>query len=101
MRPNRARLGLVLAMLLGSRAMAADAPNGLQAGAGRDTVEAACGTCHTLDYIRMNSVFLTPEVWKAEVTKMRTAFGAPIDDDAAADVLAYLIAHYAAPAGKP
>ena len=45
----------------------------------------------------MNSRFLTPEVWKAEVTKMRTAFGAPIDDDAANAIIAYLAAHYAVP----
>ena len=25
----------------------------------------------------------TPDAWKAEVTKMRAAFGAPIDDEAA------------------
>jgi hypothetical protein len=44
----------------------------------------------------MNSVFLTPSGWKAEVMKMRTAFGAPIDDDTAAAIIAYLGAQYAA-----
>ena len=29
----------------------------------------------------MNSVFLTPDEWKAEVTKMRRPMAAPIDDD--------------------
>jgi hypothetical protein len=87
-------------MLIGNQAMAADAPGGLQPGPGSDTVSAACGACHTHDYIRMNSTFMTPDVWKAEVTKMRTAFGAPIDDDTAAKILAYLDAHYAVPA-KP
>ena len=48
-----------------------------------DVVTSSCATCHTLNYIRMNSVFLTPDAWKAEVTKMRAAFGAPIDDEAA------------------
>ena len=38
-----------------------------------------------------------PEVWKAEVTKMRTAFGAPIDDDAANKIIAYLVANFGAP----
>jgi hypothetical protein len=46
----------------------------------------------------MNSRFMTPEVWKAEVTKMRAAFGAPIDDDAANEILAYLVANFGAPA---
>jgi hypothetical protein len=49
----------------------------------------------------MNSVFLTPAAWKAEVTKMRTAFGAPIDEDTANAILAYLDAHYAATAKSP
>jgi hypothetical protein len=41
---------------------------------------------------------MAPEVWKAEVTKMRTVFGAPIDDDAANTITTYLITHYGAPA---
>jgi hypothetical protein len=44
----------------------------------------------------MNSVFLTPDAWKAEVTKMREAFGAPIDDDTATTIVKYLSATYAA-----
>jgi hypothetical protein len=59
-------------------------------------VETACGLCHSLSYIPMNSRFMSADVWKAEVTKMRTAFGAPIDDDAAAGILKYLVANYAA-----
>ena len=89
---------LVLAMLLiGNRAMAADATDALAPGPGHDTAAVACGTCHTVDYIRMNSPFMTPDVWKAEVTKMRTAFGAPIDDDSATAIVAYLVSHYGAP----
>ena len=30
----------------------------------------------------------------AEVTKMRNAFGAPIDDDAADAIIAYLVANF-------
>jgi hypothetical protein len=66
-------------------------------GAGKDIVEAGCATCHSLSYIPMNSRFMTPDVWKAEVTKMRAAFGAPIDDDAADTIIAYLVANYGAP----
>ena len=69
----------------------------LAAGPGKDSVEAACSTCHSLSYIPMNSRFLAPEVWKAEVTKMRAVFGAPIDDDAANEITAYLVSKYGAP----
>jgi len=34
--------------------------------------------CHSLDYVPMNSPFLTAQ-WDAEVAKMIGAFGAPID----------------------
>ena len=68
----------------------------LAPGAGQDTVAASCGSCHTTDYIRMNAPFLSPDGWKAEVTKMRTAFGAPIDDAVAAEITQYLIAQYGA-----
>ena len=67
---------------------------GLAAGMGKDETEAACGSCHSLGYIQMNSRFMAPETWKAEVTKMRNVFGAPIDDDAANVITAYLIARY-------
>jgi uncharacterized protein (DUF697 family) len=45
----------------------------------------------------MNSVFLTPDAWKAEVAKMREAYGAPIDDDTAAAIVKYLSATYGVP----
>ena len=68
----------------------------LKPGPGLDAVTTSCSVCHTLNYIRMNSVFLTPDAWKAEVTKMRTAFGAPIDDDSANTIIKYLSESYAA-----
>lgn len=86
--------------LTGQGALAADAPAPLAAGSGNDIASATCNTCHTSDYIIMNSTFLTADQWKAEVTKMRKAFGAPIDDETAAKIIAYLTANYAA-ATKP
>lgn len=68
----------------------------LKPGAGLDAVKATCSTCHTLNYIRMNSVFLTPDAWKAEVTKMREAYGGPFDDATAATIVQYLSENYAA-----
>jgi sulfite dehydrogenase (cytochrome) subunit B len=84
-----------LAATLCQAALADDSPAPLQAGAGSEVVGANCNVCHTSDYIVMNSVFLTAAQWTAEVTKMRTAFGAPIDDATAAEITAYLSAHYA------
>jgi mono/diheme cytochrome c family protein len=86
---------LTVALLFAVPALA-DEPVPLKPGAGLDAVQASCGICHTLNYIRMNSVFLTPDAWKAEVTKMRIALGAPIDDDAANTIVKYLSANYAA-----
>ncbi len=88
-------VGLALAaLLLGRGALAADTP--LKPAVGDEATTAVCSACHTPDYIIMNSAFLTPEAWKAEVTKMRTAFGAPIDDATAAEIIAYLAKNYAA-----
>jgi mono/diheme cytochrome c family protein len=88
---------LTVALLLAAPAAVADEPVTLKPGAGLDAVQASCATCHTLGYIRMNSVFLSPDVWKAEVTKMRTALGAPIDDDTANTIVKYLTTNYAVP----
>lgn len=85
---------LSLPAALMALALPAHAADPIRPGPGRETVEVACATCHTLDYIRMNAPFMTADVWKAEVTKMRTAFGAPIDDDAAAEIVKYLVAQY-------
>jgi cytochrome c5 len=87
---------LLLVCCVATPAAAQRAP--LPAGPGKDVVEAGCATCHSLSYIPMNSKFMTPEVWKAEVTKMRVVFGAPIDDDAANTILAYLVANFGVPA---
>jgi mono/diheme cytochrome c family protein len=86
---------LIAALLLASRVLA-DEPVPLKQGPGLDVVTSSCATCHTLNYIRMNSVFLTPDQWNAEVTKMRAAFGAQIDDAAAKTITDYLSANYAA-----
>jgi sulfite dehydrogenase (cytochrome) subunit B len=91
---------VVLALLACRGAVADEAPASLKPGAGADATSGYCNACHTSDYIIMNSMFLTPAAWKAEVTKMRTAFGAQIDDDIAAEITAYLAANYAVP-GKP
>jgi mono/diheme cytochrome c family protein len=96
----RLLLGALLAATICHAARADDAPVPLKPGPGDEIASANCNVCHTSDYIVMNSLFLTPEAWKAEVTKMRNAFGAPIDDATAAQIVAYLAANYAV-AAKP
>lgn len=87
---------IVFMLTLGcGAAFAADEPLPLKTGG--DVAAANCNVCHTSDYIIMNSPFLTPAAWKAEVTKMRSAFGAPIDDETTAEIIDYLAANYAAP----
>ena len=60
---------------------------------GRDKVEANCAACHSLDYIQMNS-FMNAAAWNAEVNKMIKAMGAPISDDDAKAIKAYLVKNY-------
>ncbi len=85
---------MLLALLVGRSARAQETPVPLKPGAGAEAAGAQCNTCHTSDYIVMNSVFLSAADWKAEVSKMRTAFGATIDDGTAAEIAAYLTANY-------
>ena len=86
---------LVASLLFAAPALAQEQVP-LKPGPGLDAVTASCSVCHTLNYIRMNSPFLTPDAWKAEVAKMRDAYGAPIDDETAATIVKYLSATYAA-----
>ena len=66
----------------------------LKDGPGRAQVEANCNSCHSLDYVLMNSVFLDRVGWDASVTKMIRAFGAPINADDAKTIVDYLAANY-------
>jgi mono/diheme cytochrome c family protein len=78
-------------------AIAGEVPVDLKNGPGRELTENACSACHSLDYIGMNAPFLTTDQWKAEVTKMRKAYGAPIDDADADRIIRYLTVTYGAP----
>jgi mono/diheme cytochrome c family protein len=88
---------LVPLLLAASVAHADEAAIALKPGPGQEITAAACAACHSLDYIPMNATFLTPDGWKAEVAKMRQAYGAPIDDDVAGDIVKYLSSSYAVP----
>jgi mono/diheme cytochrome c family protein len=87
---------LAIAVVLSAAPALAQEQAALKPGPGLDVVTTTCANCHTLNYIRMNSVFLTPNDWKAEVAKMQQAYGAPIDDATADTIVKYLSATYAA-----
>ncbi len=57
-----------------------------------------CAMCHSIDYIRSQPPYLPRATWKAEVTKMRKVYGAPIPDDAADSIIDYLVKTYGAEA---
>ena len=75
-------------------AMADEKPVDLKKAPGLDKVEGNCGSCHTLDYIQMNSPYPNAALWDAEVTKMIKAYGAPITDADAAAIKDYLKNNY-------
>jgi hypothetical protein len=58
---------------------------------GAEAVDRNCLLCHSTETI-LNQPALSPDVWKAEIDKMRTAFGAKIDPDAEDAILTYLTA---------
>lgn len=84
-------------LLIAAPALADETALQLKDAPGQDVTQANCATCHSLDYIRINGGFLSADGWKAEVAKMRAAFGAPVDDATAEEIIRYLSASYAAP----
>ena len=75
-------------------ALADEKPVQLRKADGVDKVEGNCGSCHSLDYIQMNSPFLNAAGWTAEVTKMISVFGADINEADAKQITEYLTKNY-------
>ncbi len=73
---------------------AQEKPVTLKQAPGVEKVEGNCGSCHSLDYILMNSPYPNAALWDAEVTKMIRAFGAPISEADAKDIADYLKKNY-------
>ena len=86
----------LIAAALASPATAQEKPIDLKKAPGLDKVEANCGACHSLDYIQMNSPFLTSAQWDASIAKMINVFGAPISEADARAIGDYLKANYGA-----
>lgn len=100
--PRRARALVLVALALTLAAPpsgAGEQPIALRDGAGRELVQGICTSCHSLDYVLINSPFLTLEQWRASVTKMRTTFGAPLSAEDAETIAKYLASSYGRPAG--
>jgi mono/diheme cytochrome c family protein len=68
-------------------------PAALVEAEGAETLQANCLACHTAQPILTHDGF-TPEVWQAEVDKMRQTYGAEITDEDAEIIVAYLSEHY-------
>ena len=90
----RAAAFFLFAAVMTTPALADETAIQLKQGPGLDQVLNNCGACHSLDYIQMNSPFLKPAAWDATIAKMIKAFGAPISDDDAKAIGAYLKANY-------
>ena len=88
----------VIAAVLGASiavpVVADEKPVQLKKAPGVEKVEGNCASCHSLDYVLMNSPFPSAAVWDATVTKMIKAFGAPIDEADAKVIANYLKRNY-------
>ena len=67
------RRWIALSLLLSSMSFADESQIQLKKGPGKDLVAANCITCHSLDYIEINSPFLDRSGWeKAYQSQRRT-----------------------------
>ena len=87
---------VVFALALAVVAAAQESKIELKDGPGKEKTT-ACLACHSLDYIQMNSRFMTKAAWTASVNKMINAFGAPIDKADVDAIATYLARNYGVP----
>jgi sulfite dehydrogenase (cytochrome) subunit B len=87
-------LAVIAALAATGAALAQEKRIAFKDGAGLQAFQANCNTCHSLDYVIMNSPFLDRAGWDAEVKKMANAFGAPISAPDQAAIVDYLAANY-------
>jgi len=88
------RLAVILLSGACGAAFAAEDSIELAGGPGRALVEANCVSCHSLDYIQMNSPFLDRKGWEASVNKMIKVMGAPVTEADARAIVDYLQGSY-------
>lgn len=63
-------------------------------GPGIEAAENNCAACHSADYILTQPPKMGRPFWEAEVHKMISAYGAPIDEKDAKAIVDYLAATY-------
>ena len=80
--------------LLAVSAYGGEASIKLASGAQTALVQLRCSTCHSLDYVVMNSPFLARAAWEAEVRRMMKVMGAPIPENEVAPIVDYLTQYY-------
>lgn len=90
--PMRTLLAMFALTLTGG-AVAQESKIQIKDGPGKDKVM-QCLACHSLDYIQMNSHFLDKVGWTAEVKKMINVYKAPISQEDADTIAAYLAQNY-------
>jgi hypothetical protein len=83
-----------VAMAIVGRLAWADEPVPIREAPGWQVVQDNCGICHSLDYLRINSVFMNRQTWETEVNKMINSFGAPIQPADAKTIIDYLSENY-------
>ncbi len=97
------RTALAIALLLAWPALAApqsyDLPEetaALQPGPNLDLVQQNCAACHSADYISTQPRPLRDPhaFWQAEVVKMKSVYGAPIEPADVPKIVDYLSATY-------
>jgi mono/diheme cytochrome c family protein len=84
----------LLAAAIAAPVAADEKPVQLKKAPGLDQVETNCNSCHSLDYILMNSPFPTGAMWDATITKMIKSLHAPIDEADAKVIADYLKKNY-------
>jgi hypothetical protein len=94
---TKRRFGLALLLTLsGISAYGGEASIKLTNDTQTALVQLRCSTCHSLDYVVMNSSFLARAGWEAEVRKMMKVMGAPIPENEVAPIVDYLTRYYGA-----
>jgi hypothetical protein len=84
----------VVSACVGAIASAQEKAIELASAPGREIVEKSCNSCHSLDYITMNSPMLDNKGWTGKVSKMIDVFGAPIKAAETRIIIDYLIKNY-------
>ena len=72
----------------------------LKEGTNRDITQARCAICHSLDYITMVAPVMNRASWEKTVRKMIDSFGAPVEEQAATQIIEYLGQQYSAEASQ-